>query len=70
MNIYTCPFCKADLRYCHDEPEGIIYSRMIGVYSRDLDRTVAWRCPDCKVTWQYHGFKNIPVAIDPKGLPE
>lgn len=23
------------------------WSRRIGIYDRDLDRTVAWRCPDC-----------------------
>ena len=27
------------------------FSRKIGVYSRERDRTVAWRCPDCGHEW-------------------
>ena len=23
------------------------FRRVIGIYSREQDRTVAWRCPDC-----------------------
>ena len=29
---------------CGGEPH---YSRLIGIYDRERDRTVAWRCPDC-----------------------
>ena len=29
---------------CGNEPH---YTRLISVYDRQLDRTVAWRCPDC-----------------------
>lgn len=27
------------------------FSRVIGIYDRDRDMTVAWRCPDCKHEW-------------------
>lgn len=26
------------------------YSRLVGIYDRGKDRTVAWMCPDCKHT--------------------
>ena len=29
---------------CGGEPH---YSRLIGIYDMERDRTVAWRCPDC-----------------------
>jgi len=60
---HNCPKCGSDLRgpthtgphpewygfgdtceVCGDPPH---FSRVIGVYDRDRDRTVAWRCPDC-----------------------
>lgn len=52
----TCPARKADMR---DKPipqelrdkgyygKSTHYSRVIGKYDRDQDRTVAWLCPDC-----------------------
>ena len=27
------------------------FNRVIGVYDRDLDRTVRWQCPDCLQVW-------------------
>ena len=27
------------------------WGREIGIYDIDLDRTVAWRCPDCNHQW-------------------
>lgn len=27
------------------------FSRKTGIYCTDADRTVAWRCPDCKEEW-------------------
>lgn len=27
------------------------FSRVTGMYDRGLDRTVAWLCPDCGVSW-------------------
>ena len=55
----VCPACKADL---HGEliPEeqrkwygdATHFNRVIGIYDRDLDMTVAWRCPDCGHQWE------------------
>lgn len=28
------------------------YSRVIGIYDRDRDRTTHWRCPDCGHEWR------------------
>jgi rubredoxin len=54
----TCPSCKVSLQ---GEPipkrsrehfgNATHFSRKIGLYSRELDRTTAWRCPDCGHTW-------------------
>lgn len=27
------------------------FSRVIGIYSRGMDRTTQWRCPDCGHVW-------------------
>lgn len=27
------------------------FSRVIGIYSMDEDRTIAWQCPDCGQEW-------------------
>ena len=54
----TCPACHADLRGAEIPVEhrehfgGATHgSRLIGIYDRDRDRTVAWRCPDCGAEW-------------------
>lgn len=38
-----------DLAYGTDKPQ--CFSRLIGVSSLELDRVVAWECPDCKHRW-------------------
>lgn len=43
-----CPACESDLRKA--EPEKGL--RIIGIYDRNADRTVAWRCPDCGHEWE------------------
>lgn len=42
---HACACCKADLR---DHVNGVPYTRMIASYSRDLDRTTHWECPECR----------------------
>lgn len=49
-----CPACGEDFRERWidangQEQEG---SRVIGVYSTELDRTTHWRCPDCGHEWE------------------
>lgn len=56
MGWRHCPKCNADLtgepipeRHREHYPPGDThFSRVIGLYDRELDRTVGWRCPDCK----------------------
>jgi rubredoxin len=55
-----CPSCKADMRdepipaehaehYAGEYIDGVKYfSKWIGIYDREQDRTVAWQCPECK----------------------
>lgn len=54
----TCPHCKADLRGkpIPEDVRGLFgghthFTRKISLYDRDKDRTVAYRCPDCKGEW-------------------
>ena len=49
-----CPKCGADWTGPPIPPEHLDnyggathYSRVIAIYDRELDRTVAWECPDC-----------------------
>jgi predicted Zn-ribbon and HTH transcriptional regulator len=54
-----CPGCKIDLRegaWKIPQELWVAYgarqgTRRIGIYSRERDRTVAWRCPDCNHEW-------------------
>lgn len=39
-----CPYCKMPLSY---ESGGKVYSKLIGVYSHEQDKTIGWRCPNC-----------------------
>jgi len=39
------------LPYGDKPPESRFFSRVIGIYDWDKDRTVAWQCPDCGVRW-------------------
>jgi len=34
------------------------WGRQIAMYDRDLDRTVAHKCPDCDHSWYIDGRKN------------
>lgn len=50
----TCPFCGVSLLGAEIPEQSrehyggqTHFSRVIGVYSQERDRTVAWRCPDC-----------------------
>ena len=53
MTPYSCPHCQADLRDLTNLPGkaddyGHRYgSRAIAVVDPDLDRIVAYKCPDC-----------------------
>ena len=58
MNDDTCPLCQADLTgepipkdkqemYGHTH-----FSRRIGIYNLDEDRTVRYKCPDCDGEWE------------------
>lgn len=44
----NCPNCNADLRDHEHGPPG---KRELAIYDRELDRTVAFRCPDCGHEW-------------------
>lgn len=44
----NCPNCNTDLR---DHNGGPPFKREIAIYDRGLDRTVAFRCPDCNHEW-------------------
>lgn len=43
----NCRFCGMDLRH----PSGPPFKREVGQYHRELDRTVAYQCPDCRGVW-------------------
>jgi len=60
MSVPTeCPKCKADLDG-GEIPESIRehysppyrWSRCIGIYSTERDRTTHWKCPDCGAEWE------------------
>jgi len=42
---HICPHCRSDLR---DLENGPPFKREISNYSRELDRTVYYTCPDCQ----------------------
>jgi hypothetical protein len=47
--IKECPACHVDLDDSSAQfPRG---TRRISVYDRNLDCTVAYRCPDCRYQW-------------------
>ena len=39
------------------------YSRKIGHYDLDLDRTTEWSCPDCAHTWPVAGADEAPAGL-------
>lgn len=54
-----CPVCGADwftspipetARHLY-RPGATHFSRLVGVYSMEEDRTTHWECPDCKSTF-------------------
>ena len=53
----VCPYCTADLQGNpipkeQQEAYGAThFSRKIGIYDIDRDRTVEWQCPDCGCRW-------------------
>ena len=53
-----CPNCNVDLtgdpipeKDRHLFGNATHFERQIGLYDRDLDMTVAYKCPDCGATW-------------------
>lgn len=58
-----CPSCKSLLRYTAivQHPTGAkkeTFSRAIGIYSIQTDRTVAYKCPDCDHEWPRHPIEK------------
>ena len=52
-----CPHCKANL-IGNEIPKkdqhlfgATHFSRKIGIYDMERDRTVRWQCPDCHQEW-------------------
>lgn len=43
-----CPECGTEWAYHQNNRR---YSKLVGVYDRMRDRTVAWRCPGCGEQW-------------------
>ncbi len=66
-----CPSCDADLRgepipdETREHYSVTHYSRRIGIYDRRLDRTVAWRCPDCGYEWPRTGPPTSGLRAEP-----
>lgn len=57
-DLEECPACGASwlgepISEANREAYGgaTHYRTLIGIYDRNLDRTVAWRCPDCGQRW-------------------
>lgn len=36
------------------------FSRVIGIYSMDEDRTIAWKCPECDQRWPVDNY-DLPT---------
>lgn len=59
----NCPHCGVSLlgdkipQDISKHYSGTHWKREIGIYDRDLDRTVAYRCPDCGKEWPIGGAK-------------
>jgi uncharacterized C2H2 Zn-finger protein len=56
--LESCPHCEAPWRdkaipeHLQESYGGARwFSRVIGLYGRDRDRTIAWQCPDCGARW-------------------
>lgn len=48
-DLDACPKCGVQWAY---EVDGKRYSYLGGIYSREQDRTIAWRCPGCETEWK------------------
>jgi len=70
-NKENCPFCKTELQ---GEPipkkdqelfGATHFSRKIGLYSLERDRTVEYKCPDCKKTWprEWEEKNKSPIEV-------
>jgi uncharacterized C2H2 Zn-finger protein len=65
--LANCPKCE-NLWHEHRIPkehqalygDAQFFSRVIGIYSRDRDRTVAYQCPDCNACWDRETGKIQP----------
>lgn len=56
--LEACPKCQSNWqdKPIPEESQWLFgnsewFSRVIGIYSRDRDRTIAWQCPDCGACW-------------------
>lgn len=65
--IANCPKCGSlwhDKRIPeesrHHYGDARFFSRVIGIYNRDRDRTVAYQCPDCNTCWDRDSGKIRP----------
>lgn len=42
---------QAHIDQCYGAERPQRFSRLVGISSRELDRVVAWQCPDCETQW-------------------
>lgn len=60
-NKENCPHCLAELQGdpIPEDSQKLYgathFSRKIGLYDQNTDRTVKWMCPDCKGEWNFKG---------------
>lgn len=69
-SLSHCPECNS---LWHEQPipeksqhlfgDAKFFSRVIGMYSREQDRTIAWQCPDCHAYWDRSTGK-LQTALD------
>ncbi|MFD1445778.1 hypothetical protein [Oceanobacillus profundus] len=56
-NKENCPYCNADLQgepILNEDQEwygATHFTRKIGMYDLEKDRTIKWKCPDCGGEW-------------------
>jgi len=65
--IANCPKCgslwhekRIPKESRHHYGDAQFFSRVLGIYDRDRDRTVAYQCPDCKACWDRDSGKIRP----------
>lgn len=75
--LSACPACEAGWQAGPIPKEGQwlygdakFFSRVMGIYDRDKDCTVAWQCPDCCARWDRETGKRISngekIVLRPK----